>query len=142
MISYQSMDRQMSGSANVRIGKCPDWQMSGSANVWIGKCLDIKIGKSLDRQMSGSANVRIGKCLHTIGKCLVCKCLGLHLSSRQKLVGRCRPAKVRPHYVRLPLGRAEKGKMGPAAWQMKSAQNKVQWTVTPPPKSAGYSLLP
>ena len=51
-------------SANVLVGKCParqipeclGRQMSGSANVWVGKCLDqvskCQIGKCLDRQMS------------------------------------------------------------------------------------------
>ena len=28
------------------------------------------------------------------------------------------------------VGQSRKGKMGPAAWQMKTPQNKVQWTAT------------
>ena len=103
---------------NIRtVGKCLGRQMSWSTNVLVGKCLLVSVGKFLGRQMSGSANVclswsanvRVGKCPDPVGKCQIGKCLdrqmfghGRRLSCRQKLVGKCRPAKVRPHYVPLP----------------------------------------
>ena len=53
ILSYQLTDRQMSGSANVRIGKCLDRQMSANANAWISGSANVRIGKYPDRQMSG-----------------------------------------------------------------------------------------
>ena len=104
----------MSRSANVLVGKCH----GRSLNVTVGKCLgrqmSRKVTKCQGRQLSGSAKVKSENVL--IGNCqiskwltnkwsanvLVGKCHGLHLSDRQMLVGKRRPANVWSANVGLP----------------------------------------